>query len=409
MASAFGWTHISREALRRAEEQMKDSAARVRDEIGVLQLHQRYADRFFPGTSVLHTRLRYALFVPWMYEALRTRTVSGEIRRLIQSAERDLVLRLLPQRGVIGGESSNYISSRPPSEVYWNALATWKILTTVDGIRAHPRVRVHALLSQRQRKTDDDGMPLHEGRVFQPFIELPRAPTDWHSKNKVSFALQDHEHEFFATLWRLLQCDREDPRPTVLARLTDYFVPDIQRTRTCWDESVQAVAGTERATLRRARHVAALAGIARAVYAALVEQARDEDGLNTPRRHRDHLDWMVDKYGAAARKFSLGAVEGDIGPLTNDVRPVLQETHSWLVNDREDIGPLRAVYEETERLRKSGRARLQDTGFGKERRREWDSTEYPKAEPLHYRWQQVRTLVADLHGQTNDQRTETLA
>ena len=62
---ALGWTYLSRDALARAKSQMDEESMGVRDEIGFLTIHQRYADHFFPGTSVLHTRVRYALFVPW--------------------------------------------------------------------------------------------------------------------------------------------------------------------------------------------------------------------------------------------------------------------------------------------------------------------------------------------------------
>ena len=65
--SGYGWTFLSRDALRRAERQLSGTGEGVRDEIGFLIVHQRYADYFFPRTSVLHTRLRYALFVPWIY------------------------------------------------------------------------------------------------------------------------------------------------------------------------------------------------------------------------------------------------------------------------------------------------------------------------------------------------------
>jgi hypothetical protein len=52
----LGWTYLSREALARAKAQMDNESMGVRDEIGFLTIHQRYADRFFPGTSVLHIR-----------------------------------------------------------------------------------------------------------------------------------------------------------------------------------------------------------------------------------------------------------------------------------------------------------------------------------------------------------------
>ena len=53
---SLGWSYLSREALARAKAQMDEESTGVRDEIGFLTIHQSYADRFFPGTSVLHTR-----------------------------------------------------------------------------------------------------------------------------------------------------------------------------------------------------------------------------------------------------------------------------------------------------------------------------------------------------------------
>ena len=64
MRPALGWAGLSRSALKRAEAQLMAGSEGVRDEVGVLTLHTAYANRFFPGTSVQQTRLRYALFVP---------------------------------------------------------------------------------------------------------------------------------------------------------------------------------------------------------------------------------------------------------------------------------------------------------------------------------------------------------
>src|SRR3546814_13763669 len=72
---SLGWTYLSREALARAKAQMDEESTGVRDAIGFLTIHQGYADRFFPGTSVLHTRARYLLFVPWLFEDLAPATV----------------------------------------------------------------------------------------------------------------------------------------------------------------------------------------------------------------------------------------------------------------------------------------------------------------------------------------------
>jgi hypothetical protein len=42
----------------RQAERLASGEQDTRDEIGFLLIHQGFADRFFPGTSVLHTRVR---------------------------------------------------------------------------------------------------------------------------------------------------------------------------------------------------------------------------------------------------------------------------------------------------------------------------------------------------------------
>ena len=71
---------LSRDEMRQVERSLANSEQDTRDEIGFLLIHQGLADRFFPGTSVLHTRIRYALFVPWLYQraaSIRRRDFTG--------------------------------------------------------------------------------------------------------------------------------------------------------------------------------------------------------------------------------------------------------------------------------------------------------------------------------------------
>ena len=41
-----------------------------RDELGLGGIRDSFADQLFPGTSTIQTRLRYMLFVPWIYKKL---------------------------------------------------------------------------------------------------------------------------------------------------------------------------------------------------------------------------------------------------------------------------------------------------------------------------------------------------
>ena len=50
----------------------------VRDEIGFLALHQAYANRFFPGTPVLHTQVHYFLFMRWICQFDRSLRIKSK-------------------------------------------------------------------------------------------------------------------------------------------------------------------------------------------------------------------------------------------------------------------------------------------------------------------------------------------
>ena len=102
--ASFGMTYLSPDAMRDARKFMNADQKGVRDEIGFLIVHQRYADRFFPGTSVLHTRLRYVLFVPWLYRDEFLRPAKAErTQDSMKRREYHLTGRLMNEpSGVIG-------------------------------------------------------------------------------------------------------------------------------------------------------------------------------------------------------------------------------------------------------------------------------------------------------------------
>src|SRR5437867_6625400 len=108
MKPTLGWTMLSRYEIRQAER-LASGEQDTRDEIGFLLIHQGFADRFFPGTSVLHTRIRYALFVPWLYRrAAYNRRRGVDLDAMIRRLLIELAIRLKQLGGepydVIGGD-----------------------------------------------------------------------------------------------------------------------------------------------------------------------------------------------------------------------------------------------------------------------------------------------------------------
>lgn len=62
------------------------------DELGLGGIRDFISDALFPGTSILHTRLRYVLFIPWLYRSLESRY--NKVKDIEQEA-RNLEIQLI--------------------------------------------------------------------------------------------------------------------------------------------------------------------------------------------------------------------------------------------------------------------------------------------------------------------------
>jgi hypothetical protein len=178
MKPVLGWTMLSREEMRQVERSLANSEQATRDEIGFLLIHQGFADRFFPGTSVLHTRVRYALFGTWLYRrAAASRRRGSDLDITIRRLMIELAIRLKQiggePHGVIGGDKLGQLTSQPPDRVYWTALRAWKLLLPSVESRSEVLRRLQA--AARSSATDDDGGPLDDD-VVEAFAGLPEAP-----------------------------------------------------------------------------------------------------------------------------------------------------------------------------------------------------------------------------------------
>jgi hypothetical protein len=247
---------------------------------------------------------------------------------------------------------------------------------------------------QRTRVTDDDGGALDEDPT-SPFVMLPPKPEALGVRGEpVDFALAPIERAFLRK--HLLVVRRPaTTTPSLLSRLTEAGVGP--EAADLWVIEIAEVAGEEdRAALVTARQAAALAGVGRAVYAALTEIAHAKDGLSESTIHRSHLRQMIETYGHDARAIDLKALSALLPSLSSDLSRVLSETLGWLAAGGSDPGALYEAYAKAERGRKGLRARLPNNVAGRQRRAEWDPHQHPLAEPLHYRWPNVRRLLADL-------------
>lgn len=400
MKPAIGWTMLSREEMRHVERALANDKQGTRDEIGFLLLHQGFADRFFPGTSVLHTRIRYALFVPWLYQraarSLRGSDLDSAVRRLFI----ELAIRLKRYGGepfgVIGGDKLGVQIAQSPDGVYWTALRTWGLLLPTVFSRSDALRRLRS--ATRPKLQDDDGGALNDESA-EVFVGLPDWPDGWDKHDvPLHFQLPAPEREFLRRKLRQVVRSR-DPTPSLLASLVaarDSF----EDTSPSLPRALNARADpADRIALDVARDAASLAAIGRAVYGALVEELCVRDGASRPNAFRPQLAAHFEKYGEAAGHCDLDSAEALVPDIPTHVRSVLRETRSYVREGNPDAFlRLRDCYQKAEILRKSTRrARLSDTESGAQRRREWNPDQH-NTEPLHYRWHIVRAMLSDLNG-----------
>lgn len=399
----IGWILLTREDVAGAEKALDSTEKSVRDEVGFLVLHQQFADRFFPGTSVLHTRLRYALFVPWLVEKVASRKGrSVSILQELATAETTLVGQLMKGQdttGIIGGRVWPRPTAQLPSMSYWNALRTWGILKTRDDGSSPSRNEVlRKLASTHMGKStvgkDDDGVVVNL-ETTSPFVSLPTPPRLIGIRDQpMDFVLNPEERSFLRK--HLLGVRRSDRKsPALLANLVENRVGE--EATDPWVTSIAKVADTEdRSALITARRAAAIACIGRGVYAALVEILREKDGKSEYDKHRNHLHDMIDSYGNEARRIDFKSLRKLLPSLPKSLTDLMSETREWLESGNKDPRPLLDIYTETEEDRKKLRARLPDTLAGLQRRAEWDPLDHPLAVPLQYRWPVVRQMLIDL-------------
>jgi len=398
----IGWIGLSRRAVASAEQALRTDQKGVRDEVGFLALHQVFSDYLFPGTSVLHTRLRYALFVPWL--VMRS---NGDEKRL--RADQLLLTRQLckfdgGQDGVIGGTLLDE-PSQTATMIYWSAIGRWGLLRSRPGQPLASRSQVlrrFKALALDGRVQVIDGEPTDSVDV-QPFVTMPSPPSEFLRKGEpIAFELTSSEKEFMRDQLMGVSIspggELARTKPSLLARLAEKRTK-LAEASAVWHLRDLKVADTaDRDVLELACHASALGGIGRAVYSALVESAKNTDTGETSDRFAKALSVMRGGHGNHAKALDIKALRTFAPELSTSLLDVLEQTMRWVRTGRVSPDDLADVYRCAESERKKDRARLGPSLAAQKRRAEWNTPKMPYPEPaiLHYRWNNVRGLLSDL-------------
>lgn len=399
MISTLAWMDTSAEEQRRVREIIAMFAQQEsRDELGVGQVRDAISDLLFPGTSVLQTRARYFLLVPWGY-AYATRGgptlgAGAQARRV----ERSLVevLRKSDEPGVIGKLAGAQVKLLP-SSIYWSGLITYGILTRDTS----PDQLTGALLPA------DEADELAERRVGEWDPTLPPIPPGfpWSLDDGTGLGpLTLRRHEAAWLQERIV----EHSRGTLLEHLLLADTAPHEDSRAPWEDPVCLGAPpTPQQVLDHAMRFSLLMHGAAILYNLLVAEAyvragfeRPDDPIETYRqsfaqwlvraRAMNHLtDWDLQSFWQTidSRPNRIGLhTRYFIGGVADTVRAGVADTAAT-----DHANPLRRLVSQREQSVKKNQSRL---GTNQKLLAAWSGAS--GAGQLTFRWQQVRGIVTDI-------------
>lgn len=172
----IGWIDYSRDERNKILSILSQLGAHeALDELGIGSVRDAFSDMLFPGISVLQTRAKYFLLIPYMFYDACQKSQSGrlhsgnEVRAYIDKCEDEIVWTLMNNSGfsttgIIG--SRNYYQNKnvqtKPSAIYWNGLRTMGILAepsfSIDNAcnAIYRKGRLHSK-TERKNETEETG------------------------------------------------------------------------------------------------------------------------------------------------------------------------------------------------------------------------------------------------------------
>ena len=195
--SSLGWLDLDAAASERVGTLLRSlEEPTTLDVLGLGTIRDAFSGMLSPGTSTIHTRLRYFIFLPWIFRRLEHERVSpGDFADRLRHDEAQLIdcLRHLgANQGVIGYTAGRDLK-RMPSEVYWGGLGAWGI-RRLDLSLAEYGKRTSTLGRVRHER-DDDGNVTRQSVLMWPID--PPVPDDFLQRD-ITFELDPAEAQFLA-------------------------------------------------------------------------------------------------------------------------------------------------------------------------------------------------------------------
>ena len=364
------------------------------DVLGLLSIRNAFANMLHPGTSTLQTRLRYFLFVPWIFRRLEAEGIAaGDFSRRLRHYESRLIdcLRHLgPGQGVIGYVAGRRLKTMP-SRIYWGGLGAFGLRRLPLSVSEYGR---RAGSWGKRAVRDDDGN-VTDGAIGM-WGSLPDPPESF-LDTEITFELTRDEAQAIVD-----NVQRNQPE-SLLAVL--FAQPGLVAKQWFpWDVPQIALPGGVTEVVRHARCFSEVTAGPQYAYNLLVaRRARRELGWDTAKVEESQLgrlrSWIELVH---ERHAELSCWADDLPAMWNllgghsipqSTRQFIATMAAALVDDPQRIENDEGVHEQI-RLRemqlKGRRARLGHRAALEN----WNKT--PVGGQHGYRWSVVRRHLADL-------------
>jgi hypothetical protein len=387
--SSLAWIDFDEAERQRAQRIMALFQEREsRDELGLGAIRDSIADHLFPGTSTIQTRLRYMLFVPWIFRTFERRD-APEIQ--IRAEARALEIRLADalkaggeRIGIIGRDAGPRLQ-RLPSSVYWAGLGTWSIRLFVGSVDSY----FASLRSTKRSRPFAEGEDVASGSGFPDFWSqsLPPAPKDL--LECAVFRLTAEEAQFLVD--RLI-ASQPGALLTLLARKNLAAECDYIWTHPHLAEFPEGA----RRLVRHAEIFSHVMHGAALLYNLTLSELRAQDDWVTDYRERIQT-WAAELDLTGIRAWSLDDFWHSVEHPAHSIRPAAKRfVTQWLGLVTENIAQIdtsevaRQIVEERERRLKASQSRYLNRAVLDR----W--TGASGADRLTFRWGQAKSHLRDL-------------
>jgi hypothetical protein len=365
---------------------------RTVDELGLGAIRDAIADKLFPGTSTIQTRLRYFLFVPWVYQDLEEKQIgTAHVTRKARELELRVAEPLLmdaEQAGIFGRVAGKGLK-RLPSGVYWGGLGAWGLRRFNGSQDQYHRALDEIYRRRRVVNRRDDGDREFDRSVQTWHPALPAAPAGF--PDQLDIRLTREEAEFIRDRIRS-ECGNSFLR----------VVADADTAIKCewpWEAANARGARDEhRVLLHHARVFGNVRYPATILYnLMLAEMASAGDLIDV---HRASLDeWAATFNRDEVAEWSLtefwALVENQGHTITPRAREFVTKLRAFTLVDPRGIAEsagARQLVKAREMMLKGPKSRFTNARVREER---WGG--YAGIYKLDYRWRMVSNLMADLH------------